>query len=233
MKNKSSKQFARSVDMTPEAYDDYFSEYPSDTRRAEYRAKKAVELIGDDHGKALSIGAGNFGEANYFRKAGFDVSICDISPKAVDYAKKLGFHSFTADITKPLPEKGYDYIFCMEVLEHVTNPLVAIKNLVGGLNPHGKLIISLPNEFNFFRRLAILIGKPGIGGHKYHHLRFFDIKMARQLFEEADLEILSKRFAPLIPERWKLIYPLGEVLKIIRPQLFSLGSIWLLKPEGK
>jgi len=235
-KNKSeisSKQFARSVDMTPEAYDDYFSEYPSDKRRAEYRARKAVELIGSNRGKALSVGAGNFGEADCIRDAGFDVDICDISARAVDMAKKLGYNAFVADVTKPIPEAGYDYIFCLEVLEHVTDPLKALNNLVEALGPSGRLVISLPNEFNIYRRLAILMGSPGIGGHEYHHLRFFDINSARKLIAVAGLEVIGRKFAPLMPIRWKAILPFGEFLKIIRPQLFALGSIWLLKPFYK
>jgi len=231
--SKSAKQLGRSKDMSSEAYDNYFSEYPSDKRRAIYRAKKAIELIGDRRGKTLSIGVGNFGEAETIKKSGFDLEICDISSLAVDVAAKNGYKAFQADITKALPRKSYDLIFCLEVLEHLTDSLKALNNLKEALNPGGRLLVSLPNEFNLYRRLAILIGKPGIGGHAYHHLRFFDLKSAKKLISEANLDIIAVKHAPLMPLRWRLLLPLGELLKLIRPQLFGLSSIWLLKRPGE
>jgi len=230
----SAKQLGRSVDMTAEAYDRYFTEYPSDSGRTVYRIEKAIELTGNSRGRALSVGVGNFGEADHIKKAGFDIEICDLSPKAVAKAYEKGYAAFVADISEPLERCGYDFIFCMEVLEHVTNPLKALKNLADVLSPSGQMIISLPNEFNLYRRLAILIGRPGIGGHEYHHLRFFDIKSARTLIENAGLKIAGLKYTPLIPPRWRLLHPLGELLKTVRPQLFALSSIWLLKkPENE
>jgi hypothetical protein len=79
-----------------------------------------------------------------------------------------------------------------------------------------------------------LIGRQGIGGHEYYYLRFFDIKSARKLIENAGLKIAGLKYAPLIPPRWRLLHPLGELLKTVRPQLFALSSIWLLKkPENE
>jgi SAM-dependent methyltransferase len=57
--------------------------------------------------------------------------------------------TFVADVTKNLDmiEDVYDGIVCCEVLEHVTNPFKAVKNLSKVLKPGGKLYISVPYQF--------------------------------------------------------------------------------------
>ena len=79
--------------------------------------------------KALSIGIGSFGEATELKNAGLDLTLCDISPKAVEFARESGYEAFVCNITEKnqLNEK-YDYIFALEVLEHLVNPLAAIEN---------------------------------------------------------------------------------------------------------
>lgn len=57
--------------------------------------------------------------------------------------------TFVADITHDLSFIGqtYDAIVCCEILEHVTNPFKAVKNLTKILQPGGKLYISVPYQF--------------------------------------------------------------------------------------
>jgi ubiquinone/menaquinone biosynthesis C-methylase UbiE len=44
----------------------------------------------------------------------------------------------------PLPDESFDYIMCLEVLEHVSHPQNTIKELTRLLKPKGFLIISAP-----------------------------------------------------------------------------------------
>lgn len=57
--------------------------------------------------------------------------------------------TFVADITNDVSFIGhtYDTIVCCEVLEHVSNPFKAVKNLSKILKPGGKLYISVPYQF--------------------------------------------------------------------------------------
>ena len=48
---------------------------------------------------------------------------------------------------KSLPKNYYDAIFCTEVLEHVSNPFDAIKNLFSSLKPKGLIFLSSPFGF--------------------------------------------------------------------------------------
>jgi SAM-dependent methyltransferase len=57
--------------------------------------------------------------------------------------------TFVGDVTQDLTFIGhtYDTIICCEVLEHVTNPFHAVRNLEALLKPEGKLYISVPYQF--------------------------------------------------------------------------------------
>ena len=228
MKNKALK--AR--DNTAQDYDRYFDGLQKCDRhytRSVYRARKGIELLESKSGSVLSIGVGNLGEAKELRDAGFDTTVCDISPRAIQFAEKENFNAFECDITASSPVGKYDYIFALEVLEHLVNPFAAIKNLIASLNDSGMLVISLPNEFHIWARLGILIGRPPFGGHDWHHLRFFNRKFGEKLFIEAGVKILKKTYCPLMPLQWSRTC--GELLQSVAPNLFSLTTIWVLKPE--
>jgi 2-polyprenyl-3-methyl-5-hydroxy-6-metoxy-1,4-benzoquinol methylase len=222
----------RALDDTPEEYDRYFARLgTSGCKRSIDRTQRAIGLIDKKQGRILSIGVGDLGEASELKKAGFDVTICDISPLAVETAKKMGYKAFEFDITKNIPSDKYDFVFALEILEHVINPLAAIKNLIGFLNDNGRLVISLPNEFNLRARLQVLFGVPPFGGHDCHHLRFFNPKFGKKLFADANLEVINETYCPVIPLWNRLSIFIGELFQRFLPNLFSLSIICLLQPN--
>lgn len=58
----------------------------------------------------------------------------------------LEYADFNMDIIyKPLPNKA-DFIFCMAVLEHLIDPISAIRNMSDSLKIRGLLCISVPTQ---------------------------------------------------------------------------------------
>jgi SAM-dependent methyltransferase len=56
--------------------------------------------------------------------------------------------TYTCDLTKEVPfENRFDFILCMEILEHTENPFKVIQNLHKALKPGGYIYVSTP--FNF------------------------------------------------------------------------------------
>src|SRR5437870_4076303 len=55
------------------------------------------------------------------------------------------------DISKgiPFPDHSYDFVFCIEVLEHVPNPFATLAEFHRVLQPGGVLILSVPNPYHF------------------------------------------------------------------------------------
>ena len=216
-----------------DSYNDYFLLHrdKGTNPRASYRVRKGLDLLGDKRGKSLSVGVVDLTEARLLKNAGFENTICDISSLGVKYAVENGFDAFECDIVNDTPRGEYDFIFCFEILEHVSNPLKALNNLKSVLNPGGILIVSLPNEFHFFRRLGILFGIKSLmfGGHDWHHLRFFNIYYAKRLFENAKLDIVNINYSPAVPLSNKWILKLGEMLNFVSPNLFAMSIITSLK----
>ena len=219
---------------SPKDYDNYFNVLKKlPTGRAEYRTKKALELLNKTSGSVLSIGVGNLTEAIILEEAGFSVTVCDISMEAVNYAKENGFKSFQCDITKKIESAKYDFVFALEVLEHLVNPKQSLNNLIEVLEDSGQIAISLPNEFNLLARIMVLFGKPPFGGHKYHHLRFFNKKFSEQMFQELNLDIINRTYSPLVPLWNKVSIRCGEFLQKLSPNLFTISFIWIMESKSE
>ena len=59
--------------------------------------------------------------------------------------------------TLPYPDQSFDYVACLEGLEHIENPQQAIREFARLLRPGGHLIASVPNILNIEERLKWLI----------------------------------------------------------------------------
>lgn len=87
-----------------------------------------------------------------------------------------------ADVEKdslPYPEEYFDYVIFADVLEHMSDPWAALKNIRRHLKPEGKILMSLPNNMHYS-----VISKLIMGTWEYEesgildktHLRFFTMK---------------------------------------------------------
>ena len=104
--------------------------------------------------QVLNIGCGEVDFKNYFHKnTRYDT--LDINPRIQA--------TYTADITNTnnqILKDLYDVVLCIEVLEHVTNPFLAIKEIHRIVKPQGNLVLSVPFNFRiheeseFFRYTA-------------------------------------------------------------------------------
>ena len=73
------------------------------------------------------------------------------------------------DITQgiPFPDGSYDFVFCIEVLEHVPNPFGTLSEFHRVLKPGGVLILSVPNPYHFKEIIWNLFRIPDRQGHLY------------------------------------------------------------------
>ena len=97
------------------------------------------------------------------------------------------------EILKQLPTKFFDYILCMNVLEHLKWPQKVLVNLKKFLKDDGYLIACIPNVAHWSIRLKLLFGNfdyekgvfrtdHGKGIMDETHLRFFTLKTMKKLF---------------------------------------------------
>lgn len=130
-------------------------------RNYEYELRRIKEV--KPNGKLLDVGT-NMGF--FLRKArdfGFQTEGVEPSPALVKIARDqwgLTIHEgFLQDVN--LPEKSFDVITLIDVLEHVTEPKSLLKKCHSLLKDDGIIAIKVPNgDYNMFKQqLATLTGK--------------------------------------------------------------------------
>jgi len=118
------------------------------------RVKVLKELFPLGNGrKALDVGCGPGYFSRELFQRGWRTTVIDSDREniaaASEYAEKALLGDATMILSK-LPDRGYDLILCLELLEHMPKErgkelLVSIEKALG---PHGKLILSTPNRLS-------------------------------------------------------------------------------------
>lgn len=122
----------------------------------------------------------------------------DILSEATQQARKNfpkgSFYTF--DIEDPpayFDNHKYDYIFCPDVLEHLTNPKKVLEYLKTILKPDGYIFANIPNLIHWTVMANLLIfgnftyTETGLLDQDHKHL--FTLNEIKRLFEESDFFI--------------------------------------------
>ena len=109
----------------------------------------------ESRGKVLDVPTGTGVLADRLRKMGFEVSCCDINPSffsVPDLKIEIG------DLNQSLPysDDSFDYLICLDGIEHTENPSNAIREFQRVLKKGGKIFLSTPNFLNIERRIRFL-----------------------------------------------------------------------------
>lgn len=103
--------------------------------------------------------------------------------EAVLESKARGIIAIQADLEEPLalPSNSADWVLCIDVLEHLMNPVACLESARRLLRADGRLIVNVPNHFDWRGRMRVLFGS-GIDSRgyftesriwEYPHVRFF------------------------------------------------------------
>lgn len=189
--------------------------------------------------RVLDVGAGPGRYREIFRHCEYRTQDFGQEPGTIGRYTKLDYES---DITAiPVPDGSFDIILCTEVLEHVPEPIVAIKEMARILRPGGRLFMTAPlgswlhqEPYHYY------------GGYTAHWYRkFFPEAGLRVDLIEANLGFFSLygqetiryreylnplRTWRLGPRRWLgltmlwlLMLALSQLLPLIGPPLDRLG----------
>lgn len=107
-------------------------------------------------GKLLDIPAGESALAEQLLGCGFDVHCCDLYPE-IFRLREVEIRRGDMGGKLPYDDSSFDYITCIEGLEHVENPQQAIREFSRVLKPGGHLIVSIPNILNIEERFKWLL----------------------------------------------------------------------------
>jgi SAM-dependent methyltransferase len=94
----------------------------------------------------------------------------------------------------------FDALVFGDVLEHLLDPMVALRILLRFLAPGGRVYVSLPNVACFYVRFGLLCGQFKMSGRggilDETHLHFYTRGTARRMLEQAGLTVERTDFMP-------------------------------------
>ncbi|MBI2971124.1 MAG: class I SAM-dependent methyltransferase [Candidatus Aenigmarchaeota archaeon] len=154
-------------------------------------------------------GAGTIGK--YLKERGNTVYGVDYDPEAVQLARKNLDKAALYDLEKggtlPFREK-FDIILLGGVVEHLKDPVTAVRRLKTCLKKDGMFIITVPNVACWTMRLRLMAGdftyaETGILDRT--HLHFYTLKTFRRFLKDCGLESVKMDINPSI---FRAFYPL-------------------------
>ena len=120
--------------------------------------KKILQALGTEHAsgaKLLDTSCGEGLTSDRYRKMGFDVTPTNYDPQEF---KIPGMTCWKVDLNQPWPfaNHEYDVIIMQEVIEHLENVPLVIREVKRVLKPEGVFIFSTPNMLNWVSRFRYL-----------------------------------------------------------------------------
>ena len=97
----------------------------------------------------LDYGSGIGSDALVFGDAGFRVTLADISDLLLAFAafrcRARGFAVRTIDLKREsLPDDRFDVVFCLDVLEHIPEPLAVVRTVRRTMRDRGLFVVHAP-----------------------------------------------------------------------------------------
>lgn len=162
--------------------------------------------------RALDFGMGWGHWCRMARAFGVDAWGFEVDPERVAYARGLGVEAFGT--WEDLPARGFDFINCEQVFEHLPEPRATLLRLCDLLRRRGVLRIAVPNA----RGAAAGLRSPGWQAakdalHPLEHVNAFTNRTLRRFAASAGLELSPRQpwTLPLAePRQWakRLLGPL-------------------------
>jgi 2-polyprenyl-3-methyl-5-hydroxy-6-metoxy-1,4-benzoquinol methylase len=165
------------------------------------RAALFARYVGGPGRRVLDLGCRS-GALTRSYLAGNDVIGLDVDRHALVEAQRRGIATCWADVEHELPFDAaeFDVVVAGELLEHVRDPRLLLRDVRRVLRPGGRLVGSVPNGFRLKNRLRFLLGREPEDNSA--HLHLFSPRAVRALladFAEHELTFISSRFNRLHP----------------------------------
>ena len=169
-------------------------------------------------GTLLDVPAGEGVLASRLVELGFSVRCCDLYP---DMSRLEGVEIKRGDLSRslPYPDNSFDYIVCVEGLEHLENPFQAFREFRRLCRSPGHLIVSVPNTLNIEERFKTLL---------YGYTSHFK-PLSREYLEGLDARFIGREEVALH------INPIGycELRYMLEKHGFEIARLYRDKPKAK
>jgi len=131
--------------------------------------------------RLLDVGCGTGGTMQVLGTACKPIGI-DMSPQALEYTvQKTGAPAAVSDATAlPFMDESFDFAVALDVIEHIDNDGLVLREIKRVLKPGGKLVITVPaHQYLFSTHDKAL-----------HHVRRYSRNLLKARLEESGMTIL-------------------------------------------
>lgn len=142
---------------------------------------KKIDMKGK---KILDFGAGNGEFSQKLNSNGADVDCFEINENSIKILKKKGLN-----IISKIKSHTYDYVFFIEVIEHLVNPKEQLDMLKDCLKERGKIFITTPNHLYWKLRIKYLLGNIEAFEYPNKHFSLFTKKSLTHLLSEYFIQV--------------------------------------------
>jgi 2-polyprenyl-3-methyl-5-hydroxy-6-metoxy-1,4-benzoquinol methylase len=167
--------------------------------------------------RILDIGCGNGVLGAYFRnEQKCEVFGIDINENACMEAQKNldgVLHANVEVIDLPYETEYFDTIIMGDVVEHLINPVIALKKLLLVLKPGGKIFITVPNIRNWKEVCNLVFHDKWEydtwGILDYTHLRFFTKTSIVSMLQKGQINVIDAQWVIQQPSKSNIINKLS------------------------
>jgi 2-polyprenyl-3-methyl-5-hydroxy-6-metoxy-1,4-benzoquinol methylase len=226
-------------------FEDYFHHHPDDSkvRAGENLARHAEQILGSK-GRVLEAGCGGGGMLQGFLNRGWSCTGIEMTEAYAKVAEERGLTIIRQPVEAAEFSGIFDVMIFPAIIEHLYNPLEALRRCVSALRAGGLVHIEAPNESALALAAGNLYYK--LKGRDWtinlsptfpsFHVVGFNPKSMKRLVENAKLELISlklTRYNVTLPENVPFIERAGMHLLQRLGSLAGRGdgiSIWARKP---
>lgn len=168
-------------------------------------------LIRHQPKKWLDIGTGNGFLPGVVRPSlnGVHITGTDFAENALDRATSLD-EKFLNDIDQeglPFASESFDFVTCLEVLEHLVLPEQALSEISRVLRPGGKVALTVPNIQHVEYLFQLIRGKMPGPAADTRHMSIFTHKFLSKLFNQAGMRVILPGGVDASPEWFASVSP--------------------------
>jgi SAM-dependent methyltransferase len=127
-----------------------------------------------------------------YNKAAYVLGI-DKVENDVEILRSKGYNIRYGDVEKLDLGETFDVIVAGELIEHLSNPGLFLEGVRKHLNENGRLIITSPNPFFFYRFCQALVGNVVCN---VEHICYYDKRTIRQLLERFGFKVIKFNYIP-------------------------------------
>lgn len=174
-------------------YDGYYDE--SNLSVPQFIERRLDEIIGEfdsyrQSNRLLDVGCGQGTLMAAARRGGWQVEGVEVSRSAVEFLRKKGFQVYHGKLTAAFPAHSFDVVTASELLEHVSEPLELLDEIVRILRPGGLFWATTPHGRGVS---AKLLGAQWTVVSPPEHLHLFSVKGMKFLLEKAGFSSVKIR----------------------------------------